>query len=150
LVSFAAKVIPPLLKRQTSNYPSVVNQVAGTLHDVIGVRAGLEFLIGRIENEPSWFRYNNLDGWSQFAWTLYQWRFELKNLGDLDGGLLKIVLAELRRDLEGQQQRQRIVYFPITDERFWKEKMEDFARTAEEVYAKRKQSGAAVQYITDY
>jgi Flp pilus assembly protein TadD len=150
LMSFSAKVLPEVLRRQTSNYPSVVSQVAGTLHDVVGVRAGLAFLIERIENEPGWFRYNNLDGWSQFAGTLYQWRFELKNLGDLDGRLLKIVLAELRRDLESHQQRQRVIYFPKTDERFWTAKIEDFARVAEEVYAKRKTSGAAVQYIADY
>ena len=33
---------------------------------------------------------------------------------------------------------------------FWKEKAADFAKTAEEVLAKRSQSGAAVQYIADY
>src|SRR5207248_1704168 len=121
LTNFATKVVPEVLKRQTSNYVSVVNQVAYTLHDVVGVRAGLEFLIARFENEPGWFRYNNQDGWSQFAHTLDLWRFELKNLGDLEGRLLKIVLAELRRDLESQQQRDRIVYYWYQGERFWKE-----------------------------
>src|SRR5262249_13084384 len=112
--------------------------------------AGLAFLSERIEHEPGWFHYNNLDGWSQFAGTLYQWRFELKNLGDLDGRLLKIVLTELRRDLDSQQQRHRVIYFSVTDDRFWNAKIDDFARVAEEVYAKRKTSGAAVQYIADY
>ncbi|MGE5193141.1 MAG: tetratricopeptide repeat protein, partial [Deltaproteobacteria bacterium] len=150
LMSFAAKVVPEVLKQQTSNYTSVVNQVAVTLHDVAGGRAGLAFLIERVENEPGWFRYNNQDGWSQFAATFYYWRAELKDLGDLEGRLLAIVLAALRRDLESQHERQRLIYFPFTDERFWKEKAGDFARVADEVYAQRKTSGAAVQYIADY
>lgn len=150
LTVFATRIVPEVLKQQTSNYTSVVSQVAATLHDVVGVRAGLAFLIERIEHEPGWFRYSNQDGWSQFASTLETWRFEMKNVGDLDGRLLKIVLAELRRDLESQQQRNRVIYYWYHGDRFWKEKADEFARVADEVYAKRKASGAAVQYIADY
>jgi Flp pilus assembly protein TadD len=150
LISFSAKVLPEILAQQTSNYPSIVNQVAQTLHDVAGVREGLAFLIERIEHEPGWFRFNNQDGWAQFSYTLSQWRFEMKNVGDLEARLLKIVLAELRRDLESQQQRNRTMYYGVHDTHFWKEKAGDFARTAETVYAERKQSGSAVQYVADY
>src|SRR5262249_34400625 len=38
-------------------------------------------------------------GWSQHSSQLAQWRHEVKDLGDLEGRLLKFVLAELRRDL---------------------------------------------------
>ena len=151
LVRFATNIIPEVLTRQTSNYPSLVNQVAATVHDVAGVRAGLAFLIERIEHEPRWFRFTNQDGWSQFAYTLDSWRIELRDLEDLDGRLLKIVLAELRRDLETQQARTRLMYFTYgPDHRFWKEKTDDFARTAEEVYSRLKESGTAVQYIAEY
>ena len=114
------------------------------------MREGLAFLIERIEHEPGWFRFNNQDGWAHFGYTLSQWRFEMKNVGDLEGRLLKIVLAELRRDLDSQQQRNRTMYYATYDSHFWKEQADDFARTAEAVYADRKQSGAAVQYIADY
>ena len=56
------KSFPDVLKRQTSNYPSLVNTVAYALHDVAGVRAGLAFLIERIENEPGWFKLQQ-PGW---------------------------------------------------------------------------------------
>ncbi len=150
LLAFAAGVLPDVLSQQTSNYTSIVNQVAQTLHDVAGVHDGLAFLIERIEHEPGWFRFSNQDAWAQFGYTLSQWRFEMKNVGDLEARLLKIVLAELRRDLDSQQQRNRNMFYGTSDSYFWKEKADDFARTAEAVYADRKQSGAAVQYIADY
>ncbi len=150
VLTFANKVVPVVLKQQTSNYVSIVSHVASTVHNIAGVQAALAFLIERIENEPGWFRYNNQDGWSQFAYTLDTWRFELKNLGNLEGRLLKIVLTELRRDLESQQQRSRVIFYGNTNERFWKEKADDFARVADEVYAKRKESGAAVKHIAVY
>jgi Flp pilus assembly protein TadD len=150
LLAFAARVLPGVLSQQTSNYTPIVNQVSQTIYHVAGVREALAFLIERIVHEPGWFRFNNQDAWAQFGYTLSQWRYETKNLGDLEARLLKIVLTELRRDLESQQQRNRNMFYGTYDSYFWKEKAADFARTAEAVYADRKQSGAAVQYIADY
>jgi len=150
LLAFSDKVLPGVLKQQTSNYTSIVHQVAQILHDIVNARAGLAFLIERIEHEPGWFHFSNQDGWAQFGSLLSGWRVEVPNLGDLEPRLLKIVLGELRRDLESQQQRSRQIYWPFTDRYFWKEKTEDFAREAEAVYTRQKGSGAAVQYIADY
>ena len=63
--------------------------------------------------------------------------------------LLAIVLKELRRDLQSRQQRNRIIYAKHNNY-YWSEKEADFARTAEEVWAAEKQSGAACQYIAEY
>jgi tetratricopeptide (TPR) repeat protein len=61
------------------------------------------------------------------------------------------VLAELRRDLETREPRNRSMYFQHSDrDRFWKEKAADFAKTAEAVLAQRNKSGASVLYIADY
>jgi len=149
LKDFAFKQIPDLLKRQTNNYQSVVSVTANTLHDLAGPLTGLHFLIERIEAEPPWFRFNNQDGWSQFSWSLAYWRHQAKDIGDLDGRLLKIVLAELRRDLESRRARGRAMYNRHSSY-YWKEKEADFLRTAEEVYAERKGSGESVKYIAEY
>ena len=149
LRAFAFKRLPEVLPRQTSNYQSIVGRVANTLHDVAGASHGVAFLVERIENEPSWFRYNNEDGWRRHGSPLGRWRSEAKPLeGGLEQRLLKIVLTELRRDLESRQSRHRVMYYRRSY--YWAEKQTDFRRTAEEVYAKRKTSGAAVQYIADY
>ena len=149
LRAFAFGRFPKVLKQQTTDNQSLVNQVAQTLHDVAGARDGLAFLIERLENEPRWFRYNNQDGWSQFGWRLGEWRREVKTLGDLEPRLLAIVVAELRRDLESQQARGRSMYQRDSGY-FWSEKEAVFTQTVEDVYARRKSSGAAVMYIAQY
>jgi tetratricopeptide (TPR) repeat protein len=111
---------------------------------------GVAVLVTMIEKEPAWFRFNNQDGWSQHSWLIGQWRAENTNLGAaLEERLLKIVLTELRRDLESRQQRSRALYYRQYGP-FWAEKTEDFAQTAEAVLAQRKHSGAAVKYIAEY
>jgi len=149
LKTFSMNRIPAVLARQTSNYENIVSTVSGTLHDVAGPLEGLAFLVERIENEPYWFTYNNQDGWSRYSWNLAQWRVEAKNLGELDGRLLKIVVGALRRDLRTQQARNRVMY-DRRNSYFWDEKAAVFSQTAEEVLKERLNSGAAVKYIAEY
>ena len=147
--AFAFQRFPEVLKRQTTQYSSLVGRVADTLHDLAGARDGLAFLIERIEQEPVWLRYNNDDGWGRHAHRLNDWRLQVKQLGDLEPRLLRIVLSELRRDLQSGQSRNRAIYHRHHHQ-YWTEKENEFVRVAEEVYADRKQSGAAVAYIADY
>jgi tetratricopeptide (TPR) repeat protein len=150
LKDFAANQVPEVLARQTNNYQSIVIRVAQTLHNLAGARQGLAFLVTRIEEEPSWFRLNNGNGWRRHGHQLGQWREESQTLGkDLEERLLKIVTDELRRDLRSRQQHNRHMYYSSYSH-FWKEKAHAFARTAEEVLAEQKNSGAAVKYIADY
>ncbi|MEE8451956.1 MAG: hypothetical protein V3R99_08575, partial [Thermoguttaceae bacterium] len=149
IVAFGKTRLPRVLRRQTNNYQSAVSQVAHAMHDVAGARAALAFLIDQIENEPSWFRYSHQDGWSQHGYRLGQWRRDVGDVGDLKQRLLAIVTAELRRDLESRQQRNRNMYHN-NNTHYWKEMESAFAATVEEVYAERKKSGAAVQYMADY
>jgi predicted Zn-dependent protease len=148
---FAFKALPPHLRWQTNYYDSLVSTVAQTVHDLAGPLDGIAFLLNQIETEPRWLRYSNQDGWARQGSNLGYWRTEAKDLGDLEGRLLKLVLAELRRDLENRESRNRVIYSRQYDSaRYWKEKEADFARTAEEVLAKRKQSGESAQYVAEY
>jgi hypothetical protein len=150
LKAFAFQKLPLVLEHQINNYQSMVGEVARTVHDHSGPVDGVAVLVTMIEMEPAWLRFENQDGWSQHAWSLGQWRAENTNLGaDLEQRLLKVVLAELRRDLESQQQRTRALYYQ-GNAYFWPEKAENFAQTAEAILAQRNQSGAVVKYIADY
>jgi tetratricopeptide (TPR) repeat protein len=149
LTAFAFQRFPQALKRQTNNHHNVVGQVADTLHDLIGARVGLKFVIERIANEPSWFRHNYQDGWNQHNNRLGRWRQEAGELGDLEEPLLALVTREIRRELESRQSRNRSMYW-MHHSYCWSEKADVFAQTAEEVYAERKSSGEAVQYIARY
>jgi Flp pilus assembly protein TadD len=149
LKAFAFEIAPPLVNGLTSYHPSIVSTIANTVHDLAGPRDGIVFLLSELDSEPRWLRYNHQDGWTQHGHTLAQWRHEAKDLGDVEGRLLKRVLAELRRDLETREQRSRIIYLHGAGW-FWKEKADDFAKTAESVLAERGKSGPAVEYIADY
>jgi tetratricopeptide (TPR) repeat protein len=146
---FAFERFPVVLKRQTNNYTSMVSETANVLHDIAGARDGLAFLIRRIETEPTWFRLNNQDGWSQHSYSLGHWRTEVKDLGELDKPLLKLVTDELRRDLHSRQSRNQSMYRKHSGH-FWAEKEAVFARVADEVWAQDKQSGASCLYIAEY
>jgi predicted Zn-dependent protease len=150
LRAFAFKQLPELLTGQVNTYQSIVGSVSQCVHQVLGPREGVAFLLERIVHEPDWFRLNNQDGWNQFAWTMGQWKQEaMDNIGDLEEPLLKLVLAELRRDLQTRQYRNRVFYHRHYGY-FWAAKDVEFAKVAEEVLAKQPQSAAVARYIADY
>ena len=146
---FAFERLPAVLPRLTNNYTSIVSEAANMLHNVAGPRDALAFLIRRIEGEPHWLRLNNQDGWSQHSSALAEWRAEVFGVGDLDAPLLAIVSGELRRDLHSRQQRNRTMY-NRHEQYFWADKEADFARIADEVWARRQILGAACLYIAEY
>jgi Vault protein inter-alpha-trypsin domain/von Willebrand factor type A domain len=149
LKTFGRERLPQVLKPPTNTYQNIVNHFAQSIRNIIGPKDGIEFLLDQIDREPVWFRLANQDGWSQYSWTIAQWRLDAKDVGDLDKRLLPLVLAELRRDLASGQQRNRVLYFR-QNAYFWAEKEADFVLVAEDVLAKRPESGSTAQYIANY
>jgi tetratricopeptide (TPR) repeat protein len=141
--------VPEVLKRQRNGYEAIVGNVAQTLFILAGPRDALAFLIERIEQEPTWLRLSNRGGWSQHGHQLAQNFHDVKDLGGLEERLLAIVTAELRRDLESRQRRHSDLYCR-DGFAYWAEKADVFARTAEQVLARHKDSGATVIYIANY
>lgn len=146
---FAFEHFPKLLKRHTADGLNLVDVVARTVHDMLSPADAVLVLVNYMENEPSWMRYTYQDGWNRFSYTIGQWREEAKTLGEADARLLRIVDAELRRDLESGQHRNRVMYHRHYNH-FWADKADVFAKTAEEVLDHRKHSGASVRYIAEY
>ncbi len=150
LKAFAHKSLPPMLKTHSNYHGSIVQQVASTLRQLIDAAEAVAFLVERIEQEPAWFKLNNQDGWTQYGWLLAQYRAEAKALPPaLERRLLRIALAELRQDLRTQQQRNRAMY-QANHGYYWQEMEGEFARAADAVYAERKDSAPAVQYVAEY
>ncbi len=134
---------------QESNRDDAINVMAAVVHDLVGPREGIAFLLDRAENEPDWVRYESQDTRNRYANRLGEWRLEVKEFGDADGRLLKFVLAELRRDLRSREAGNRTT----TDRRhsyYWPAKEAEFAKVAEEILAERKASGASVEHIAEY
>ena len=148
---FAFNGLPPILKRQTNNYQSVVRQTADKLKQLIGPRVALEFLIERFETYSERFDYTYEAPWRQFSRQLASWFNECdRNIGEYEPRLLAIVLDELRHDLRTRNSRNHYLYHHGHKQYFWSEKSNEFFRVAEEVYQERNDSGRGVTYIARY
>ncbi len=149
--SFAFDVFPKFLEKETSQYTyqNHVSSLSASLRDVLGAKSALEFLIATIEKEPEWLRFTHYSGWSQHVYQLGQYRSEAGAIEDLAERLLKLVKAEIRRDLASRNQLNRLMYAKHSSY-FWKEKADAFLSVAEEVWREQKKSGATTVYIADY
>lgn len=147
---FAFDRLPGLLRKQTSNYESLVDQTADRVKELLGPLAGIEFLVERMEAYPPWLQMSWNSAWQRYGSRLGQWRSEVgDNLGEAGPGLLRLVLAELRRDLLSRDSRNRYLYHNDHGY-FWAAKRDVFANEAREILAKRRESGRAVKHIADY
>jgi hypothetical protein len=110
LKAFAFGRIGPILKEQIANHEQVVRDVADTVHDVVGARDAIAFMLDRNDDQPDWLRFSSQNNWSQDSNKLGKWRAEVKDLGDLESRLLKFILTELRRDFRSREVRYRTMY----------------------------------------
>ncbi|MFZ4394433.1 MAG: VIT domain-containing protein [Kiritimatiellia bacterium] len=151
LREFAFQTFPKFLERETTpnNYHYASGRVADTLRDLLGAQTGLEFLIECFENEPEWVRDSGYSAWQRHADRLGQWREQVKDPGKLTDRLLRIVTAELRRDLRSRNQARRCLYYR-NNSYFWAEKATNFLAVANEVWSSQRPSGAAAKYIGAY
>jgi len=148
---FAFDEFPKFLAKESnqSNYQNHISNLGSSLRDVLGAKVALEFLIVMFESEPEWLSYSHYSSWSRHANLLGRYRSEAGNIDDLAERLLKIVKAEIRRDLTYRNQRNRSIYTKHSSH-FWSEKAGDFMNVAEEVWREQKTSGATTLYISDY
>ena len=148
LKRFIAEQLPKLLERQPAQRLHVISVTAGAVHDVVGPRDGMLFLIQQIENEPAGLPYTGQDTSSACADTLLQWRTEVRDHGDLEKRLLQIMLARFRRDL---QSRSEAAMYPRNGPNaLWQALQPEtplMAAAAEEVLQQNKDSEATVLYI---
>ncbi|MGZ0162967.1 MAG: VIT domain-containing protein [Planctomycetales bacterium] len=150
LREFAFNRLPPVLDKMTHQYRTLMDSYARALHDIGGPRHGLEFLMDRVENWPRHLRNGWQDGWSQCGHNMAWWRQQAAGkAADLEPRLLKLVLAELRRELTTRQKRSGY-FFRKNYSYFWNAKENEFARVAEEVLSERPDSPRTVNYVTNY
>ena len=149
LRKYAFEQFPELVTAIDNNYGTAIERVAKLVHDELGPRDGVAFLIERLENYPARYRATYEAGWRKHSSRLGKWRKEAETLGDLNDRLLELALAELRIELIVQDNyRAGMLYHNVTT--FWSEKAEDFARTANEVAQQHNDSAAVVTRVAKY
>ncbi|MEM7201417.1 MAG: VIT domain-containing protein [Planctomycetota bacterium] len=146
---FATERLPGLLNLVPADAPAMALTVAQTVEGLVGPRAALAILIERLEVEPKWLESTGQGGWNRFAWNLAEWREEAGPLGELEPRLLRLVIAELARDLRSAQARTRALYARHSS-RFWEEKAGDFEAVARAVIGESLQAPARLLHVADY
>jgi len=137
LSAFARDDLPAVLVRIGPDANDVVEESAGTIHDVAGPVAALAFLVGRLDAEPAWTRRvgawgsrRGLAHWRYIGDEVAAWRKEAKGLADLEPRLLATVTRELSREIRLGPYAPQGAIWNCWGSKFWKEKADDFRRTA--------------------
>ncbi len=135
LRQYAFDQFPALLRRQQSNYGSLVSNLAQTLRELSSVRVALEFLVSRMEQYPQRLEIHWQNAWRQHGRQLAEWRHQVNGgSNELQERVLALTLKELRRDLTTRESVQRVIYGRNSYGKwFWKEKENVFAAEAEAV-----------------
>jgi hypothetical protein len=151
LQSFARDRLPQLLESQPRNYSHYVSNTAERMHQQLGPREALAFLLPQMDRYPARLEMSQENAWNQFRGNLSNWREELgDNLGELEEPLLRITLQALRRHLETRAGSR---YGHTPGHHFgtaWPAKHDVFAATAREVLEQRRHSGQSVVHIAEY
>lgn len=146
---YAFEQFPKRIRPQDSNYRSQITNTANAIHELIGPRNGLAFLIERLENYPARLEHTWENGWQQFGYRMAEWRLKAGGVKDLEPRLLKIALDELRRNFIISQLGNRAMMEKRYTQ-FWAEKESDFARVANEVAQEHRDSGQILSRIAHY
>ncbi|MDB5385309.1 MAG: Vault protein inter-alpha-trypsin, partial [Planctomycetaceae bacterium] len=151
---FAFELMPAVLKNQQSQYRNTAHAPSRVILDVLGSRDALRYLIERMEQYPAWMDLDWNNAWNAFGHEVGARLQETiganQDLQDLDPRLLKLTLAELRRELTTGEGRSQYLYYIHYPGSYWSQKTADFERTANEVYAERKTSGRRAMAVAQY
>ena len=150
---FAFEKLPPILRRQHSQYQNTARSPLHDIEQTLGSAAALRYVVERMEQYPQWLEASWNSGWATFADDLGRLRgaavISREKIEDLEPRVLKLVIRELRRDLTTMEQRNRAIY-TIHSNHYWAAKAGDFANAANDVYREYKSSGRRVVYIANY
>ncbi|MBI2478792.1 MAG: hypothetical protein HYV60_09205, partial [Planctomycetia bacterium] len=145
---FAFEPFNAILHKQMNNPESLIDTIARTIQEVRGEWEQLDFLLYQIEHEPGRLKLRDWGIWQRHAYQISTCRTRIRDLGELEPRLLKIVLGELERCLRTRAATHGTMYHKSNQ--FWREKEDAFRQLAERVYVEQKGSGGAVQHIADY
>jgi hypothetical protein len=151
--SFAFETIPALLKRQQAQYRNTVTTPMHVIGEVLGPQGALQYVVERMEQYPQRLELAWENSWNAFGYELARRRSESEgaklDLKELEGRVLKLAIAELKRELRSGESRNPYIYHQ-SYQYFWGAKAEDFAKAAEEVLAERRTSGRRAMTVANY
>jgi tetratricopeptide (TPR) repeat protein len=151
LLAFAAEALAVSKFGESYEAHGIQSTVAASIRTIIGPARAIEFIIEAIEQEPAWYRWQNQGGYAYHVYSLGNWRADAGKLGPLEKRLEKVVLAALEEDLVSLYNRGcGSMTYECSDNVYWKEKREFFARTAEKVARENQGSPAIVEFAATY
>jgi hypothetical protein len=158
LLAFSRTALPELILPLDNEYASIINQVTDVVAEHAGKLPALDLLLKYVEQYPPRFDFEWRTAWSQHGGRLAQLRSEASQLDEqgranelkpLEARLLKIVLAELRRDLTSGESRDVGIY-TLGHSYYWEARRQDFVRTANQILVERPDAPRTHTYVASY
>ena len=150
---FAFEELPALLKRQQAQYRNTVTTPMHIIGEVLGPKLALQYVVERMEQYPQRLEFSWENSWNSFGNELARRRHESEqaklDIKELEPRVLKLTIAELKRDLRTGEDRNHALYYKYQSY-FWTAKAGDFAKAAEEVLAERRTSGRRAVAVANY
>ena len=133
LEAWASQRLPGLLERFPLSGGQHMSNVANTVVQLRGHRAGLRLLVERSEAESPWIRRIDRDVWHQNTWQLMDWRKRGGAPGELGDRLWKLVHRGLEEHLIYGSRTGNGFWTPNSNRYFWAERRSDFLGVASDV-----------------
>jgi predicted Zn-dependent protease len=149
LETWARESMPELTTRFALDQGYRVRTVASTLATVRNHRVALASLLDHIEREPNWLRRLGRDGWNVYGWSIAEYRYKARRIGDLAPRLRKVALRELARDLARMSWRNSSLYYR-NNRYFWGAMAGQFADTALETIRANQDSPSRIIFAARY
>lgn len=149
----AFELLPNVLKSMQAQHRNTASAPMAILREILGPRESLRYVIERMEQYPVWMDLDWNSAWNAYSYELAHRHHEATvaklDLKELEPRVLNLALTELRRELRTGENRNRSLYHRSYSH-FWSEKIEDFARVANEIYAEKKTSGRRAVDVARY
>jgi hypothetical protein len=101
-LAFALGELQKLLPAMPDQWADTAHAAARNVFELTGGHDAIAVLLAVTAAAPANARRTGRDPWSQFHWSLAQWRKQARNLGDLETPLRTLVLASMARELQNQ------------------------------------------------
>ncbi len=127
----------------------MAGEVAGLARQILGAEPAFAYLMEVLEREPAWFARSGQDGMNWHGYLLTQWRTEFKLRGKLEDRYLRLLLGQLRDDLESLNNRGCSSAYHSCGT-LWVERKKEFVKVAKAVLKENPNSPAILEHIAEY
>src|SRR5207248_2727657 len=114
LKKFVFETMPVVLKKQQNQYRETATAPMQVIAETLGPKFALQYIVERMEQFPPRLESSWNNSWQAFGYELARRRHEAAakhDIGDLEPRVLKLVVAEIQRNIRTGQSNNQSIYY---------------------------------------